>query len=141
MDFYIVCLWPRTCPGLSEGDVGDIGAAIARVLAEAEQHRGKIYTLTGPDLLHFGEVSQILSEELGRPIQYQSPNVLQFAWYRRRQGDSWGYIMVLLLLHYLARFQPVPEQHDDLVMLAQKTPRPLRAFIQANQTVWKREEG
>lgn len=122
-------------------DVDDIGAAIARVLAEADRHRGKIYTLTGPDLLSFREVARILSEELGRTIRYQSPNLLRFVWYRRRLGDDWGYIMVLILLHYLARFQPVPEQHDDLVLLTQKKPHSLRAYIRANRMTWKREEG
>jgi len=122
-------------------DVDDVGAAIARVLAEAGQHHNQIYTLTGPDLLSFGEVARMLSEELGRPIRYQSPNLLRFGWYRRRQGDDWSYIMVLILLHYLARFQSVPEQHDDLRELVQKEPRSLRQFIRANLSAWEREEG
>jgi len=117
-------------------DVDDIGRAIARVLESPETHQNQVYTLTGTDLLPFGAVADMLSEVLERPIHYRSPNPLFFAWYQRRRGTSWGYIGVLLLLHFLARFQPDPVSTDDIVRLTQKEPTSLRSYLEAHREVW-----
>jgi len=117
-------------------DVDDIGRAIARVLESPGRHHQKIYTLTGTDLLPFSEVSAMLSEILERKIRYQSPNPLSFARYLRTQGQSWGYIGVLLLLHYLPRFQSDPEMTGDIFALTQKEPTSLRTYLKANRDTW-----
>ena len=117
-------------------DVDDIGRAIARVLESPAEHQQKIYTLTGTDRLPFSEVSALLTEILGRTIRYQSPNPLFFAWYLRAQGESWGYIGVLLLLHYLPRFQSDPEKTVEIFSLTQKEPASLRTYLEANRDTW-----
>ncbi|MBC8152280.1 MAG: NmrA family NAD(P)-binding protein, partial [Bacteroidetes bacterium] len=47
-------------------DVADIGRAIAVVLANPGQHQNKAYTITGSELLTFGQVSALLSERTGQ---------------------------------------------------------------------------
>jgi uncharacterized protein YbjT (DUF2867 family) len=54
---------------LSFIDVRDNAAVAARVLSE-RGHEGKIYELTGPEALTFGEVAERLSEAVGRKIGY-----------------------------------------------------------------------
>jgi len=50
-------------------DPSDIGAAAAEVLT-TQGHDGKIYELSGPDLLSYGEMVAEISNAIGRPLQY-----------------------------------------------------------------------
>jgi uncharacterized protein YbjT (DUF2867 family) len=45
-------------------------AAVARVVLTSSGHEQKGYELTGPELLTFGDMTKILSDVLGKPIQY-----------------------------------------------------------------------
>ena len=54
---------------LSFVDVRDNAAVAAKVLSESG-HEGKIYELTGPAALTFGEVAEKLSAVAGRKVQY-----------------------------------------------------------------------
>lgn len=45
-------------------------AAVARVAMTSSGHEQKGYELTGPELLTFGEMTSILSDVLGKPIEY-----------------------------------------------------------------------
>ena len=50
-------------------DVRDIGEVAAKVLTE-EGHEGKAYTLTGPASISYHEVAAVLSETLGKEVDY-----------------------------------------------------------------------
>lgn len=52
------------------------------------------------------------------------------------QGEARGYIGVLLLLHYLPRFQSDPEKTGDIFALTQKEPSSLRTYLEANRDTW-----
>jgi uncharacterized protein YbjT (DUF2867 family) len=51
-------------------DVRDIAAAAAVVLADPAPHEGRTYDLTGPEALTEAEQMALISQELGRPVQY-----------------------------------------------------------------------
>ncbi len=48
----------------------DAAAVASRVLRDADSHRGKTYTLTGPQALSMDEVAHIMSRETGRTISF-----------------------------------------------------------------------
>jgi uncharacterized protein YbjT (DUF2867 family) len=48
-------------------DLGDLGAAAARLLAESG-HTGASYQLAGPDVLSSAQMAQRIAERLGRPV-------------------------------------------------------------------------
>lgn len=48
----------------------DAAAVASRVLRDADSHRGKTYTLTGPQALSMDEVAHIMSQETGRTISF-----------------------------------------------------------------------
>ncbi len=48
----------------------DAAAVASRVLRDADSHRGKTYTLTGPQALSMDEVAHIISQETGRTISF-----------------------------------------------------------------------
>jgi uncharacterized protein YbjT (DUF2867 family) len=50
-------------------DPRDIASVAARALSQPG-HNGKVYELTGPELFTIGEMVQVISKVLGKPIQY-----------------------------------------------------------------------
>ncbi len=118
-------------------NVADIGKAIAAVLRAPDEHQNQAYTLTGKELLDFYEVAEMLSQELGRNIEYVSPNLLRFFIEKKRQGASIAYILVLIMLHYLPRFQRAPEISDEFTKLTRAEPGELSDFIREHASVWK----
>lgn len=51
-------------------DARDVGAVAATIAANWQEHRDATYWLTGPDLLSYTDVADILSDVLGRPITF-----------------------------------------------------------------------
>jgi len=51
-------------------DVRDIAAVAVQALISDNQHRGKAYNITGPEVLSYGQTAEILSRELGKEIKY-----------------------------------------------------------------------
>jgi uncharacterized protein YbjT (DUF2867 family) len=62
---------------VSHVDIRDIGSVAVKVLT-GMGHQGKSYTLTGPEALTNARVAQILSEDLGRDINYVNLTDEQF---------------------------------------------------------------
>lgn len=94
-------------------DVSDIGRAIAVVLMNWDQHQNRAYTITGNELLTFGQVSSLLSERIGYEIRFESPNPIRFYLTKRREGVALGLVLVTLLLHFLPQFQKAPQISPD----------------------------
>lgn len=59
-------------------DVGDIADVAAAALTEAG-HVGRLYELTGPDLLTFPAAIDVIARAAGRPVDYVSIELQQFA--------------------------------------------------------------
>ncbi|HXH68405.1 MAG TPA: SDR family oxidoreductase [Candidatus Limnocylindrales bacterium] len=51
-------------------DVRDIADATAKILAEPAAHAGKIYELNGPQAFNYTEVASLISNAVGRPVQF-----------------------------------------------------------------------
>jgi uncharacterized protein YbjT (DUF2867 family) len=51
-------------------DVRDIAAVAVQALISDNQHTGKAYNVTGPEVLSYGQTAEILSRELGKEIKY-----------------------------------------------------------------------
>jgi len=87
-------------------DVNDIGRVAALVLTEpSSRHLGQAYTLTAQYRLTFQQMADQLTAGLGRKITYISPSPWQFFWTKKHEGLAPGFILIMLLLHYLPRFQ------------------------------------
>lgn len=105
-------------------DVKDIGCAAAGILVSicngrGKQHVNQSYDLTNKEQLSFEEMTDILNEELPYTVTYVSPNPVRFFFaMRRRYTDLPNmYIAIIMMLHYLPRFQSEPPQTNaDVVM-------------------------
>ncbi len=114
-------------------DVDDIGLAIAKVLQDPDTHINKAYTITGSELIDFQTAAKMLSDALGRKLDFISPNLLRFFIQKRKENTPIGYILVMILLHYLPRFQPLPEVSKDFQKLTGKQPNTLNQFIKTHK--------
>ncbi|WP_375584709.1 NmrA family NAD(P)-binding protein [Cyclobacterium xiamenense] len=93
-------------------DIRDLAAVAAEVLLHPDAHRNRSYELTNSEPLDFKAMCDLLSKVLGRKIAFVSPNLLQFYLQKRKEGVPTSYILVMILLHYLPRFQPTPQTSD-----------------------------
>ncbi|GAA1713372.1 NAD(P)H-binding protein [Streptomyces yatensis] len=59
-------------------DAEDVADAAAAVLTEPDRHTGRIYELTGPRALTFGEAVELISRTSGRPIAYRQVSPAQY---------------------------------------------------------------
>ncbi|MFE4534510.1 NAD(P)H-binding protein [Streptomyces scopuliridis] len=60
-------------------DVEDIADAATAVLTEAGRHAGRVYELTGPRALTFGEAVELIARASGRPLTYRRLSPAQYA--------------------------------------------------------------
>ncbi len=72
---------------VSPVDAGDIAAMACSVLSQPG-HEGRIYELTGPEVLSIREMVQTLAYALGRPIRFVNIPVLIASMWMRRSGLS-----------------------------------------------------
>ena len=86
-------------------DVADIGVVAAKILTEPQNHINKSYELTNNETLTFTEMAEKISKGTGKNINFISPNLLQFFWYKRKENVPTMLILVMIMLHYFPRFQ------------------------------------
>ena len=114
-------------------DVDDIGRVGAEVMVNPAAHENQAYDLTTPEPLSFGEMAQQLTEVLDRKISYRSPNLLAFFWRKRQTAVPVMMILVMIMLHYLPRFQSTPPTTQWVKKITGREPRSFRAFAEAHR--------
>jgi uncharacterized protein YbjT (DUF2867 family) len=57
----------------------DIARVVGSILADPDQHIGKVYQLFGPDLLSYTEVGEIIGKIMGKAIVYEEVSVQEMA--------------------------------------------------------------
>jgi uncharacterized protein YbjT (DUF2867 family) len=117
-------------------DVADIGRAIAVVLTDWKEHQNRAYTITGTELRTFGQVAALLSERIGYPVRFESPNPVRFYVAKRKQGMASGMVLVMIMLHFLPRFQKAPKLSPDFTHLTGRQPNTLIGFMDQNASAW-----
>lgn len=119
-------------------DARDIGAVAALVLSEPG-HENKAYVLTGNEALTYGEVAEMMTEELARPITYSDPSMLAFARRMRKRGYPWGYITVMEGIYLTTRFGMAATIAPDVTDLLGRPPTKMRNYIRDYRDTWAPE--
>lgn len=114
-------------------DVRDIGEVAAKIMADATKHINKSYELTCNEKLTFQEMATQLSVGLDVEIEYVSPNLVSFARQKLRENVPFGYILVLIMLHYLPRFQKEPNISDAIKNIIGQEPITFSQFVKDNK--------
>lgn len=114
-------------------DVCDIGVVAARILTETFQHKNKSYDLTCNEKLNFSEMAKILTDNLGIHIDYKSPNIIDFFFNKKKEKMHTMLILVMIMLHYLPRFQDEPEITNWVEQISNKPPTTFQQFVNSNR--------
>jgi uncharacterized protein YbjT (DUF2867 family) len=114
-------------------DVRDLGDVAARILTEPEKHTNKAYELTNQEKFSFRQMAGKLSEGLGRKIQYISPSLIHFYLTKRKENIPFMLILVMMMLHFLPRFQKEPGTSNRLKKITGLEPKTFQQFIEDNK--------
>lgn len=109
-------------------DSRDVAEVAVKVMRDPAAHAGKVYVLTGPELLDYHQVAAIMSEELGRPIAYREPSVLRF-WWTVGPRVTWDTLLFMTGVYILTRRGKNADMTDTLPQLLGRSPRTMRDFV------------
>ena len=116
-------------------DVRDIGAVAAKILTESSQ-AGKKYDLTGAETLDYWQIAQILSETLGRKIQYSNPNAVKFFIETVLRGAPLSYALVVMGLYTTTRYGMADVVTNHVERLLGRKPIAFRQFTEDYKDAW-----
>jgi uncharacterized protein YbjT (DUF2867 family) len=111
-------------------DAHNIGEVAAELLIDFTPYKNQAIELTGYENEHFQTVANMMSSVLGRRITYENLSVLRFYWLKRKEGLSAGFILVIIMLHFLPRFQKAPKISTFYETLIGKKPTSILSFLQ-----------
>jgi len=114
-------------------DVCDIGEVAAIILTSASDHINKVYELTNAEKFTFTEMAAILSTTLAIDVRYKSPSLIHFFLTKRKEKIPIMLILVMMMLHYLPRFQQEPTITDWVQKITKKQPTTFAQFIKNNK--------
>lgn len=115
-------------------DVADIGELVLSIAANGREYVNKILEVTGSEVLSFSEVVKIINDTLNTNISYNSPSVFIFIIYSLRKKLKFTYILVLLLLHWIPKFEKPPQLSYNFERIVGRKPRTLKEFVIANES-------
>lgn len=111
-------------------DGKNIGEASALLLDRFEEYRNQAMDMTGYENKNFWEVANLINQTLGTSVRYTPVNPLKFYLVKRKEGLSKGMTLVMIMLHFLPRFQKEPKISGHYEQLTGKKPTSLRKFIE-----------
>lgn len=121
-------------------DTRDLGEIAAAILADPAQHAGRGYTLTGPRAVTFGEVADLLSSALGRPIVYQPARVPGYLRHLRSHDLPLPQRLVQTVLHTGLRRGDAEQVDPTLAQLLGRPPRDISDYITDHMDLWHRAD-
>lgn len=97
---------------------------------------GRGDTLTGPAALSFQDIAGILSEVLGRPIQYRPQKVCRFDRQQRAHGVPLGMALVMPALYTVQTTGHAADVTDDVARIRGWQPTDFRRYAQRQKAIW-----
>ena len=110
-------------------DIGNIGEIAALLLNNFANYRNQTFELTGYENENFSTVTNLINEVVTDKIEYYNVNPFKFYRIKKKEENPAGMILVMIMLHFLPRFQRVPDISDSFEKLTGKKPTTLRDFI------------
>lgn len=111
-------------------DIENIGEAAAILLSNFEEFKNKAFEITGLENENFGKVISLINQSIQNPLNYRNVNPIRFYRMKRKEGMVKGMIIVMILLHFLPRFQKEPRISNFYEQLTGKKPTDLKTFIE-----------
>ncbi|MCT1364088.1 MULTISPECIES: SDR family oxidoreductase [unclassified Microbacterium] len=118
-------------------DAHDIGAVAAAVLTSSG-HINKKYTLNGEQTLTYRNVAKILSDVLGRRIQYLRPSEDEYLARLAEEGYPKDYIDVQKMIYRVVRFNISAFPNRSVRRLTGRPATTFRKFAERERAAWER---
>lgn len=110
-------------------DIKNIGEASAILLEKFSDLKNQIFEITGYQNENFDTVVGLINQHVAKPIRFVSVNPFKFYQIKKRSGMAKGMILVMLLLHFLPRFQKEPNISQFYENITGKKPTTIQEFI------------
>ncbi|MGW7691681.1 NmrA family NAD(P)-binding protein [Streptomyces asiaticus] len=110
-------------------DVEDVADAAAAVLTEPGRHAGRIYELTGPRALTFGEAVELISRASGRPLTYRQVSPAEYAASLVKEGLSEDDAHHVAEMFVLMERGLLAGTTDDLATVLGRAPRTFEDYV------------
>lgn len=118
-------------------DVENIGEIAAIVMDRFVEYNPQSFDITGTENASFQEVVDLINSQIDNPIRYMSVNPLRFFVLKRKEGMPLGMIVVMIMLHFLPRFQKKPSVSDWVHQITGKQPTDLNTFIKREKQLFE----
>ena len=116
-------------------DARDVGDVAAVSLASGASGT-RALDLTGPEALSMFEAARILSDVVGRRVDYRRPGAVQFLRRQRREGAAWPFALVMAGIYTATRLGLADRVTDTVERVLARPPRTLRAFAEDYRSAW-----
>lgn len=110
-------------------DIENIGEAGALVLTQFGDYRNQAFDITGYENMNLSTVTKLINKVISSPLKFRSVNPFTFYRIKKREGMAKGMIVVMIMLHFLPRFQKEPRISYFYEQLTGKKPTDLKTFI------------
>jgi len=117
-------------------DTRDVCELAAMVLADPAPHVGRGYTLTGPRAVTFAELTEVLSEVLGRTISYEPASVVGYLRHLHARGMPTTQGLVQTVLHVGLRRGDAERVVPTLARLLGRAPRDVVDYVADHRSLW-----
>ncbi len=116
--------------------VENIAEIAATLLMRFDEYKNRAIELTGYENESFYEVAQLISKHANQPVVYKNVNPLRYFWIKRREGVPVGKVLVMIMLHFLPRFQQDPVISEFYEQITGHRPTTLNNFIERNKSLF-----
>lgn len=120
-------------------DIKNIGEASAILIDKFSEFKNQAIEITGYENENFATVVDLINQHVKNPIKFESVNPLRFYRAKKKSGMAKGMIIVMLLLHFLPRFQAEPKISNFYENLTGKKPTNLNDFIKRESSKFDKE--
>ncbi len=122
---------------VSPVDCADVGAAAASVLRDPRNHVNKTYQLTGGELIDFEQIAQVMSQVLGKSIQYVDQAPAEFEAFLAQFIPSRWHVNAVCTLFAQIKQGALEHTSNDLVNLIGSKPQSLTEFFAAHRRIFQ----
>ncbi|MFD4319113.1 NAD(P)H-binding protein [Streptomyces sp. NPDC058548] len=121
-------------------DIEDVADAAAAVLTEPGRHAGRVYELTGPRALTFGEAVELISRASGRPLTYRQISPDEYAGTLVDEGFGEDDAHHVAEMFVLMERGLLAATTDDLATVLGRAPRTFEEYVvrAAAAGAWRR---
>ena len=117
-------------------DVENIGEFAAEMFENSNTYKNHVYEICGSENLNFYKVTKIISKTLSRTIEYRSTNPFSFYFLKKKEGYKSGMILVMILLHFLPRFQKATRISKAFRSIIGREPNTIVDFLKREKSLF-----